>query len=153
MDKKSRKLPIAELFAALRHARDTGFYPKDFPLTPKEVEEQLREIKPQLIEIREMFERMEVNPQECAERTTEAMRLIQIDYPKETSFLNKIVNEKLGSSEFTDRVVTLFCDLSNAQAGLVEPERAFLLVSRYVDMLELVRGDPDLSQEMERVLS
>lgn len=153
MIQKWPDIDVKEIFLAVKEARETGRFPSSFKMKPGELRTTLRELRPILIDIQDMLERMEQSTQETAERVSVAVSALQEEYKKESEFLQALVTHKLGSTEFQEKLINLMCELSNAKQGLLDPTKSVLVVTRYLDLLEEMKKDTELQDEVAAVLS
>ncbi len=153
MNQRWPNIDIKEIFLAIKEAKETGRFPHSFKMKPDELRTTLREIRPVLIDIQDMLERMEQSAVETADRVTIAVDALQKEYKKEAEFLQILVTHKLGSIEFQEKLINLMCELSNAKQGLLDPTKSVLVVTRYLALLEEMKKDTDLQDEVSRILT
>ncbi len=153
MIQKWPDIDVKEIFLAVKEARETGRFPSTFKMKAGELGETLRELRPYLIQVQDMLERMEQSSIETANRVTTAVNALQIEYKKESECLQALVANQLGSNAFQEKLVNLMCELSNAKQGLLDPTKSVLVLTRYLDLLEEMKKDTDLQEEVSRAMT
>jgi hypothetical protein len=158
IDKKTKspfESPIRQMvdfMNSLREQVDTGNYSAELKYSPDKVKDKLRDVRASMIAITDAIEHMERDPNEVTRRVTDGLEKIESEYPRESKFLKMLVEQKLAPENFVEKAVGIFCDISEAQQGLVGPHAALASVQNYIELLKLLRFNETLRSEMDRLV-
>ena len=143
---------MVDFIDSLQEQIETGNYSSEVRYSPDKVKEKLRKVRAAMVGVNETIELMEKDPNEVSRRVSEALESIDKDYPRESKFLKMLVEQKLAPESFIEKALAVFCDVSEAQQGLVGPHAALAAVQNYIELLKLLRFNKTLNDEMNRLL-
>jgi hypothetical protein len=143
---------MVDFMDSLHEQMETGTYSKELRYSPDKVKDKLREVRASMIAVNDAIEHMERDPNEVMRRVTDGLEKIESEYPRESKFLKMLVEQKLAPENFIEKAVGIFCDISEAQQGLVGPHAALASVQNYIELLKLLRFNATLRAEMDRLV-
>jgi hypothetical protein len=143
---------MVDFMDSLQEQIETGNYSDELKHSPEKVKEKLREVRAAMIAVNDAIEQMERDPNEVVRRVTDGLERIEIEYPRESKFLKMLVEQKLAPESFVEKALGVFCDVSEAQQGLVGPHAALAAVQNYIELLKLLRFNATLRAEMDRLV-